>query len=380
MATPEPWWSEFRRQMSVTRRWAYFDHAAVAPLPEPTRAVIRQWADDFAGNGDTNWPAWRERLEETRRLGARLVGADADEIALVHSTTEGIGLVAEGLPWQPGENIVVPAGEFPSNLYPWMNLASRGIEVRQVPTQDERLDLEQLEAACDARTRIVAVSWVGYATGWRNDLDALAAIAHRRAALLLVDAIQGLGVFPLDVTRTPIDFLAADGHKWLLGPEGAGLLYIRREHLARLRPLMVGWNSVKQAGQYTDARLELKETAARYEGGTFNMMGHAALGASLRLLLDCGIDTLAARVLEITDRLCARLVACGAEIASCRDDERRSGIVAFTWPGETPLAVKRRLAEHGVAVTCRAGRVRVSPHAYTSDVDIERLIGALTMK
>ena len=270
--------------MPVAERWAYFDHAAVAPLSVPAQAIATEWAQDFTANGDTGWPKWRDRLETTRKLCAQLIGAYPDEIALVHSTTEGVGLVAEGFSWQAGDNVVVPAGEFPTNLFPWMNLASRGVETRQVAAENERLDLDRLEDACDERTRIISVSWVGYATGWRNDLDAIAEIAHRRGALLFVDAIQGLGVFPLDVAKTPIDFLAADGHKWLLGPEGAGLLYVRREHLDRLRPLMIGWNSVKQSGNYTDTRLDLKETAGRYEGGTYNMLGHAALGASLEQL------------------------------------------------------------------------------------------------
>ena len=159
-------------------------------------------------------------MEDVRRLGAQLVGADPTEIALVRNTTEGITLVAEGYRWRPGDNVVTLDNEFPSNLYPWMNLAERGVETRRVVTDNGRVDLDRIRDACDARTRIVSVSWVGYASGWRSNLDDLAEVAHRRGALLFVDAIQGLGVFPLDVSQTPLDFLAADGHKWLLGPEG----------------------------------------------------------------------------------------------------------------------------------------------------------------
>ena len=180
-------------------------------------------------------PVWGE-LGERRRVdagdAAQMIGAKPEEIALVNNTTGGISLVAEGLDWRDGDNVVTFADEFPSNVYPWMNLASRGVETRRVPADvSGRPDLEKLAAACDARTRIVTVSWVGFATGYRHDVRRIADIAHQKGALMFLDGIQGLGVFPIDVDDFGIDFLAADGHKWLLGPEGAGIAYIRRKHL-----------------------------------------------------------------------------------------------------------------------------------------------------
>ena len=178
-------------------------------------------------HGTADWVRWRKTVETARKLAAELLNASREEIALIHSTTEGINLVAEGVPWRRGDNVVTLASEFPSNLYPWMNLKDRGVEVRLVPAKDERADLDRIAAACDEKTRIVSVSWVGYATGWRNDLGAILELAHRAGAKLFVDAIQGLGVFPLDVQETPVDFLAADGHKWLLGPENEDHLFFR---------------------------------------------------------------------------------------------------------------------------------------------------------
>ncbi len=209
----------FRDQMPVTRRWAYFDHAAVAPLPEPARATLERWGRDLAENGDVYWEQWRQAAEQARNAAAQMLGAAAEEVALVPSTSAGISLVAEGFPWQAGDNVVTPACEFPANVYPWQNLASRGVETRLVPCPDGRVHAADLAAACDHRTRLVAVSWVQYASGWRSDLAALAEMAHARGALLLVDAIQGLGVF-LSGCRGPVDRLsrASDGHKWLLGP------------------------------------------------------------------------------------------------------------------------------------------------------------------
>jgi selenocysteine lyase/cysteine desulfurase len=370
-------WRQFRSQMPVTAKWAYFDHAAVAPLPATTQQSIVAWAGQAALEGDTCWPAWNKRVNEARALAAQLLGADEREVALVHSTTEGIGLVAEGFPWREGDNVVTLDNEFPSNLYPWMNLAARGVETRRVTAREGRADLDQLVAACDQRTRIISVSWVGYVTGWRVDLNALVELARRQGALLFVDAIQGLGVFPIDVKATPIDFLAADGHKWLLGPEGAGLFYLRREHLELLRPIGVGWHSVQHASDYSRIELALKASAERYEGGTQNMVGFLGLADSLEMLLGYTQPAIARRVLDITDLACERLRQAGALVASPREGDHRSGIVSFELPDQDALAVKRRCLAAGVVLSARGGKLRIAPHAYANLDDIDRLIDSL---
>lgn len=364
--------------MPVTRRWAYFSHAALAPLPDRTRRAIAQWAADASQGGAAIWRDWQLRVEECRALAARMLGADLAEIALVPNTTAGISLVAEGYPWQAGDNVVVPAGEFPSNQYPWLQLAARGVETRRVPTDDAgRLDLNRLEAACDARTRIVAVSWVDYLTGWRCDLRAVAEMVHRRGALLLVDAIQGAGVFPLDVHAADVDFLAADGHKWMLGPEGAGLFYLKRAHLDLLRPIGPGWHSVVHAADFGRIELTLKPSAARYEGGTQNMVGFLGLAESLELLAEFGQPALQARILELTDLACDRLADAGAVLRSPREGEHRSGIVSFELPGRDALAAKRQLLAASVDVSARGDKIRIAAHAYNDETDIDRLIEAL---
>lgn len=377
---PNPF-ERLRASLPVVERWAYFDFAAVAPLPAPVRDVFVEWANDMSRDGAAAWGRWRKRIESTRRSASALLNADVAEVGLVRNTTEGIGLVAEGYPWRPGDNVVVPEGEFPTNLYPWLNLKARGVEVRIVPTHDERIDLASLARCCDAKTRIVAVSWVGYATGWRNDLAALCDVAHTAGALLCVDAIQGLGAFPLDVKAAPIDFLAADGHKWLLGPEGAGVLFVRHASLDILRPVGVGWNSVRQAGQFGDTSFELKPAAARYEGGSYPVAGMAALGTAIDLLLDIGISQVSERLLEITDELTQRLKQLGAAIVSAREKtpthDPRSGIVAFTLPGVDPLRARERCLSQGVVLNVRRGALRVSPHVVTSNADLDRLTQVL---
>lgn len=363
--------------MPIVRQWAYLDHAAVSPLSGPARDAVFGWCQEATLLGDTAWPEWERQVEELRSLAAQLIGASPDEIALVKNTTEGVNLVAEGLAWNPGDNVVVPADEFPTNQYPWLNLAGQGVETRRAPAEGGRLDLDRLAAACDRRTRLVSLSWVSYSSGWRNDLDRAALIARDCGALLFVDAIQALGVFPLDVRRTPVDFLAADGHKWLLGPEGAGVFYVRREHLARLRPVGLGWNSVVHAHDFGRIELDVKPDASRYEGGSQNMAGMIALRASLKMLLELGVEAIAGRVLEVTDLACRRLRQAGAMVHSDRRPAHASGIVAFELPGRDPRAVRQGCLARGVVLSCRAGRLRISPHAYNDESDIERLVEAV---
>lgn len=371
--------SRFRDRMPVTERWAYFDHAAVAPIPGPTRDAMIDWAETIAREGSTPYPQWIEMTDRLRLDAARLVGADRDEIALVTNTTAGINIVAEGFPWQPGDNVVTRSDEFPSNLYPWMQQADRGVEVRRLPVPPSgRIEIDQILDACDDRTRIVTVSWVAYSNGWRHDLDRLVEAVHERGILLFIDAIQGLGVFPLDVRKTPIDFLSADGHKWLLGPEGAGIFYIRKELIDRLRATSVGWHSVVDALKFHEIDLTLTPDASRFEGGTQNTVGQIGLGVSLHMLMEVGAEKCARRLIELTDIACERLAGCGAEILSDRSDEKhKSGIVTFTLPGRDPVEIRHQCFEQGVLISCRAGRLRISPHIYNNEEDIDRLVDAL---
>jgi selenocysteine lyase/cysteine desulfurase len=381
MNNPTPW-TTFRQQMPVTGRFAYYDHSAVAPLPQPTREAVELWLKEACEQGDFDWPAWAARTEEARGHAAAMINAAPEEIALIPNTTAGITYAAEGIDWQAGDNVVSLDNEFPSNVYPWMNLHSRGVELRRVSAGDGRIDLNRLAEACDSRTRVVALSWVGYSSGWRIDPAAVAQLAHDHGALFFLDAIQGLGVFPLDVQAADIDMLAADGHKWMLGPEGAGIFYVKQSLLSELRPLHVGWNSVRQRYDFHTIDFDLRPEAARYEGGSANMVGYHALGASLKLLgeLGCGPQQSAVgeRVLQVAGQARDRLQQIGAVLDTHWEPGHNSGIVRFHLPERDSQQLRKACLAQNVVVSYRGGTLRISPHAYNNEDDLERLIAALT--
>ncbi len=378
MALAESPWDWWRGQMPITEQWAYFDHAAVGPLSGPAAAAITKFAGQAARQGDTVWPDWVACLERLRGDVARLIGAEIDEICAVPNTTTGINLVAEGWPWQRGDNVVIPEGEFPSNLFPWLNQQARGVEVRIVPRRGGTVPIDELMSRVDESTRIIAVSWIGYASGYRIDLESLVQQAHDRGVAVFLDAIQGLGVYPLDVQKIPVDFLAADGHKWLLGPEGAGVAMIRRQHLDRLRCTNVGWGSVKNSFNYADPDFTLRDSASRFESGSANLLGFSGLAASVdlfrQILQQHGADAIGKRVVDLAGRFHDMLGDIGIVSRLAAEHRHRSGIVTFEVPGCDPAAIRQRALERNVVVSCRGGGIRASIHAYNNDDDLQQLI------
>jgi selenocysteine lyase/cysteine desulfurase len=370
-------WQRFREHFPVTAHWAFLDHAAVAAPPDVCVRVQCDWANDKSRHGITSYTPWAQRVEETRNHAGRLLNCDPLDICFVGSTTHGIGLVAEGFPWKPGDNVVIVAEEYPSNQYPWMNQRDRGVEARSVASRGNRVDIADVRDAIDSRTRLLAISSVEFGSGYRNDLAALGELCRQRDIFFFVDAIQSLGVFPLDLRQVPIDGLAADGHKWLLGPEGAGIAFIRRDWVDRLHATGVGWNSVIGAHDFGTIDFRLKPHAGRWEGGTVNSGAIAGMGESMQLLLDAGIDNVRDRVLEVTNYLCERVRSIGFEIFSSRVPGEESGIVSLLTPGHDPKALLKRCKAAGVVVNVRAGRLRASPHAYNTFEEIDRLIDAI---
>ncbi|MCE2811754.1 MAG: aminotransferase class V-fold PLP-dependent enzyme [Planctomycetaceae bacterium] len=381
-------WTQFRAQMPVAEKWAYFDHAAVGPLPATAAQAISRFAHDASADGDFHWPQWSASASKLRSHGARLLGAEVEEIALVANTTLGIQTVALAFPWKSGDSIVLPSNEFPSNQLPWMALENRGVKIRLVsPESDGSIDLVKLREAIDSTTRLVSLSWVGYATGHRVDLHEVCDMAHRKGAQVFVDAIQGLGVFPLDTKQIPIDYAAADGHKWMLGPEGAGLLYIRRSNLECLQNVLSGWNSLEASHEFVCDGKSLKSSAARYEGGSANHVGLIGLEASLGMLLEFGCHDsqsgFANCVLQLAAQAREGLLSVGAQLAwktpldSLSLKGHASGIISFHLPGKDPQLVRRDLMRAGVILSVRHGALRIALHAYNDANDIERMVQAI---
>lgn len=386
-ATTEQLRRFLRAEMPIAQSYAYFDHAAVSPLPRRTKDRITEFLDQATHQGDVRWPEWSSSTEQTRACAARLLNCDRSEIALVSNTTHGIGLIAEGLDWRSGDNLVVPVNEFPSNLVPWRNLQRRGVEVRLVPVNGEGiLELDEFAKLIDERTRLLTLSWVGFSSGYRCHLQSIVELAHGKNCLVMLDAIQGLGAFPLNVQSTQVDFAVADGHKWLLSPEGAGLLYIRKPLLDILQPLNVGWNSLATAG-FDPRSVELKTSAARYEGGSINMMGMLGLGASLELLLEIGSnlnDSLVEKaILENVAELTDLLESADFVVEIPEATVHRSGILGISWSCDKIESegiyqrARRHLINSGVVLSVRGGRLRASTHAYNNQEDHQRLLDAL---
>ncbi len=368
----------------ILARCDFFNHAGVSPLPHAAAAAIAGYAEQakcsaYLGAG------WYRQIEQLRGLCARLINAGQDEIAFIKNTSEGIATVAKGLHWQPGDRVVLTNVEYPANVYPWYDLRQRlGIELVAVeeetrPDGSRAVPLDRI--LCEARhprTRLVALSHVEYASGQRNDLASVGSLCRRMGKLFCVDAIQSLGILPVDVQAMNIDFLAADGHKWLLGPEGAGFLYVRRELIPRLEPLAIGWMNVIDADDYGHYDFTLKSDAGRYECGTHNVPGLLGLKASIELLLGAGIDKISGRIRVLTDRLIEGLRAAGQIVISPREGGQWSGIVSFLSPTHDPNRLFAQLRkERRTEIAVREGRLRVSAHFYNTEAQIDRLLRAL---
>ncbi len=370
-------WDAYHRLFPVTSRWIYFNHAATSPYSVLTAQAMDRYIRDFEQNGGLNYQEWEGVHEEVRGLAGRLLDCKPSEVAVVSNTSEGANIVAQGLRLEAGDNILLPAKEFPANIYPWLNLHRKGVEVRFVPLRNGRLDIEEFLAHADGRTKLAAVSSVAYHNGFRLDLETLGARLHELEILFYVDAIQSLGVFPMDVKRYRISFLAADGHKWLLGPEGAGIFYCAEEGLERLNQAYASWRSVREPHRFDHISFKFAEGARRFECGTPPMAGVAGLNQSLKTLLEVGIQRIGDRVRELTGQAGDGLIKKGYNLLSPWEKGERSGIVTFTHSSRTPEDLFAILSEARVVATVRGGGVRISPHFYNSEEEIERFLSVL---
>ncbi len=369
----------YRSEFPVTQRWIYCNHAAVAPLSSRVAEAIRGIVADLNEYGAVHWKSWGKTVHHTRQLVAQLIHCDADEIGFVKNTSDGLSVLANGLDWRWGDRVVCIAGEFPSNVYPWLALRTLGVEWVTAPERQGRVDLNEIERRLDSRTRVLTVSYVQYLSGFRIDLEALGEMCHRKGIIFCVDAIQGMGAFEIDTVRQKIDFLSADAHKWMLGPEGIGVVFVSQRILERVTPRVLGWMSVENYWDFDRLELKFRHGALRYECGSLNTVGIHGLAAAVELLLEVGIENISRKILETTAHLCRGLEAKGYNILSSRQEEEASGIVSFSANdrGLNVHDIHRRLEEARVSTAVRKGYVRVSPHFYNSISEMDQLLDLL---
>jgi cysteine desulfurase / selenocysteine lyase len=373
VSTPLP-----RNEFAVTQRYVYLNHAAVGVLPQSTVTAVETFARAHGGGGVLGTYPYEARIPEFRARIAEFVGAAPADIAFVANTSAGANAVAVGLDWQPGDEVVLCDNEFPANAVPWLALRRRGVAVRLLRAERQRLTADVLRSELSTKTRVVAVSWVSYADGYRHDLSSLAETAHAAGAILCVDAIQGAGVFPLDVTREGVDALYCGAAKWLLGLQGVAFLFVRTQLAERLDVAMPGWRSMLDIWDFANYDQPYATDLSRFEGGTPNFVGALSLATSIDFLQRYGgPPAVAGHVLALTDRLCEGLQRSGAKLSTLRGEGISSGIVTFSMPGRDSVALGRALQRHGIVTTYRANGIRVAPHGYTTAGEIDRLLDVL---
>ncbi|MBP1686502.1 MAG: Cysteine desulfurase [Deltaproteobacteria bacterium] len=368
-------WSPWRLEFPITEHVTHFNHAGVSPVSRRVAAAVTEFITEATVMDAAAQRRWEERTEAVRAGFARLVGAQPSEIAFVKNTSEGLSLVAAGLDWRKGDNIIAVEGEYPSNVYPWFGLRRWGVETRMVRPVQGRVRVQDVQALTDARTRVVSVSFVDWNSGGRTALRPIGEFCRQHGILFCVDGIQGVGAVRLDVERECIDCLAVGGHKWLLAPEGCGCLFVSHRVIDRLQSVLHGWKSVRDADTYLPYHFDPRPDAAKFEPGSPSVLGTYALGAAIDLLLEIGPDQIERRIFEMTDRLAYGLSRRGAEVVSPWGAGERSGIVVFRLGDPRPLHAE--LTRQGFVVRVRNGGIRVAPHFYNNEDDMDRLLAAL---
>ena len=370
---------QLRALFPITKRAAYLNHAAVSPPPITTIAAVEAQLADVRENGSINFRSWLVVKERARQLAAGMLGARPEQVAFMRNTSDGLSTIANGLAWQPGDNLVTFRNEFPSNIYPWLRLRDTlRVEVRFCEERNGRIDLDEFIRLIDPQTRVVAISQVQYASGFRADLERIGRAARRHDALLVVDVIQAMGVIPTDVHAELIDAAAGAGHKWLLTPEGVGILYLSDRARERLEPTLVGWISVPEPEDYDNFEQGWKPGALAWESGTGPMSLIHGFESSARFLTEIGVEAIARYLEELTDCLCQELQSRDYDIISSRLPGEKSQIVCIRHKGRlTAVDLYRHLRKRDIVTAPRGDRLRIAPHIYNNKGEIDSLLQAL---
>ena len=371
-----------RSLFPVTEKYIYMNHAAVSPLSTRVRDAMAGIIDDVMRHGTANYDDWYRTYELARSAAARLVNARAHEIAFMQNTSAAISAVANGLDLRAGDNVVTCDAEFPANVYPWMRLREeRGVTMKLAPERKGRIDPDELLSLIDDCTRVLTLSWVQFASGFRSDLARIGKACRERRVFFMVDAIQGLGALRLDVERDYVDAFAADAHKYLLGTEGAALLFVSDRVIDQVKPTTVGWTSVRNYDQFShaalDYKLDYREGALRFECGSLNTVGVYGLRAALDLFLEVGPERIEEYLLSLSDYLADRLAGKGYEVVGSRNPGETSAIVACKHPQHAPGSLFGVLRSQNIITAPRMNRLRISPHFYNTREEVDALVEAL---
>jgi len=368
-------------EFPVTGQKIFLAHAAVCPLPRRVSEAMRDHAARAAlDDQEESFPI--AQIRRARELAARLLQAQPEEIAFVGPTSLALSYVAAGLPWRKGDNVLIYFDDYPSNVYPWMALAAKGVQVRLLNIREYgRIRTIDVTGQVDEQTRLVALASNHFVAGWRLELDAIGRYLRQRNVLFCVDGIQTVGAFPTGVEH--VDFLAADSHKWLLGPCGAGILYVRKAMQEKLRPIVHGWHNVRCPGFVSQEQMTYLPDARRYEAGSANLAGLAGLAAAMELLLEVGVDNIAAELLRKRALLLPALREQGWNVLQAdAPAPNASAILSLYKPGADMAAYQRKLMDARIHTSLRVDRqgrqyVRLSPHFYNTDAELHRLLEIL---
>ncbi len=370
---------EIRALFPITKRCNYLNHAAVSPLPLTTMRAVESQLRDVHENGSAGFRNWLATKEQARELLANLLGARPEQLAFMRNTSDALSSVANGLTWRPGDNIVTFAREFPSNIYPWLRIRDVfGVEVRMCDERNGRIDLDELASMIDANTRVVAVSHVQYASGFRVDLERLGRVVRQYDALFVVDVIQALGVIPTAVEAEFVDVAAGAGHKWLMAPEGVGYLYLSDRARERIQPTLVGWISVPNPDDYLNFEQGWNRGTLAWETGTGPASLFYGFNSSLELLASHGVQRIGNYLEELTDYLCEGLKGKPYEVVSSRTPGEKSQIVCIRPPqGLSAMSLYHQLNARNIVTAPRGNRLRIAPHFYNTATEVDEFIKAL---
>ena len=371
-------WSEYQALLTGLDEVTWLNHAGVSPVSRPVADAMHQFVEELVHRGALGVPDWYAGIRETKRIAAPLLNCNPADLAITSNTSHGINLVANGIPWEAGDEILLCSKEYPANVYPWWAQQAKGVRLVWVhPGEDGRIPVESYAGLVTKRTRVIAVSHVQFASGYRHDLAALGQLAREVGAFFVVDAIQSFPVFPIDVAEWGIDALSTGAHKWLLGPTGVALFFTTPELRESLNTTWVGADCMVDSLNYLDYRFELLPDGRRFENACLNFAGIAGARAALEVVTRFGRERIEDAIKHRTEQLQDFLLDKGFMIYSPRGKGEWSGILSVIHPRITPGECEKRLRTAGIITSVRDGRWRLSPHAYHTDAQFDRILSVI---